>query len=150
MRDFDADSTEAVNREAEELIGKWLRDQYDAQVIDTRSHHLPYDWEVRWSFTLDVKTSRWLSREGRVHYEYEHQFENGDRRPGWSVKDHPQFVVYVNRDTFEAHLINMREWRLHVQDRLWHAQEQGLRGPADWIHSEAKNKSRTGSWVTLA
>lgn len=150
MRDFEADASDDRNREAEEMIGDWLRSQYNAEIIDMRDMHLPYDWAVRWGFTLDVKTSRWLDRENRVHYEYEHQFADGRREPGWSVKPDPQFVVYVNRHTFEAHLINMREWRLHVQDRLWHAEEQGRDAPLGWIHSVAQSKSRTGSWKTLA
>lgn len=150
MRDFDADSTEAVNREAEELVGAWLRAQYDAEIIDMRDMHLPYDWAVRWGFTLDVKTSRWMDREDRVHYEYELVFADGRRTPGWSVKPDPQFVIYVNRRTFEAHLINMREWRMHVQDRLWHAQEQRRQKPEGWIHSVSRSKSRTGTWETLS
>jgi hypothetical protein len=150
MRDFEADATDDKNREAEELVGRWLRERYDAEIIDMRDMHLPYDWAVRWGFTLDVKTSRWMDRENRVHYEIELRHANGKREPGWSVKPDPQFVVYVNRRTFEAHLISMREWRLHVQDRLWHAEEQGRDKPDGWIWSESPSRSRTGQWVTLA
>lgn len=150
MRDFDADATDRTNRQAEELVGRWLRGRYDAEVIDRRDSHGAFDWQVRWGFTLDVKTSRWLDKDDRVHYEYRHLYDGGGEGDGWSVKEGLDYVVYVNRATLEAHLIAMREWRAWVEDRLWHATEQGREKPEGWIHSEARSRSRTGSWRTLA
>lgn len=145
MRDFLRDVSDPTNILAEELVGDWLRSSYGGAVVDERAQHGPFDWSLR--LTYDVKCSKWLAREGRVHYEYEHAYHSGRRAPGWSTKQELQYVIYVNPSTWEAHLIRMRTWRAHVEDRLWHAQEQGRDAPAGWIHSESKNREYvTRSW----
>lgn len=145
MRDFLHDVNDRPNVLAEELVGAWLRRSYGGAVADARREHGPYDYSLH--LTYDVKCSKWLAREGRIHYEYEHAYPGGHSKPGWSTKQELQYVVYVNPETWEAHLIRMKFWRAHVEDRLWHAQEQGRDTPSGWIHSESRNREYvTRSW----
>jgi len=144
MRSFDRDVADPNTLRAEELVGDWLRRNYGEAVEDTREEKGAYDYALR--LTYDVKCSRWLAREGRVHYEYESVYGDGRRRPGWSTKLELEYVIYVNPASWEAHLIRMRHWRAHVQDRLWSAHEEGRDAPRGWIHSESKNPN----YVTLA
>jgi len=145
MRDFRRDVSDPDNVRAEELVGDWLRRSYGDAVQDARRQHGPYDFALR--LTYDVKCSKWLAREGRVHYEYQHVYQRGGSKPGWSTKPELEYVVYVNPQTWEAHWIRMRTWRAHVEDRLHHAQDNRGGVPLGWIHSESKNRDYvTHSW----
>lgn len=141
VRDFAADLNDPATAHAEEAVMAWLRHSYGGAVEDARHRHGPFDFVL--NLTYDVKCSKWLAREGRVHFEYEHVYHSGQRKPGWSTKEALQYVIYVNPETWEAHLIRMRTWRAHVEDRLWHAQEQGRDAPLGWIHSNARNREYT-------
>jgi len=141
MRDFETELRDPDVQRAEELVYDYLHKTYGPHVVDVRDSHKAYDFVLQQR--LDVKSSRWLAAEGRVHYEFEHVYHDGRRKPGWGVNLDLDVVVYVNRATWEAHFIRMMRWRAHIEDRLWHAQEMGLDKPADWILSESRNRSYT-------
>lgn len=141
MRDFKTDLHDPDTQRAEELVYAYLHKTYGRHVVDVRDSYAAYDFVLQQR--IDVKSSRWLAREDRVHYEFEHVHHNGQSKPGWAVNLDLDVVVYVNRRTWEAHFIRMTRWRAHIEDRLFHAQEMGLDKPVDWILSKSRNRAYT-------